>query len=120
MKQRFGLGGERSAGIASVDEIAGLQQEHCRLRIGARAAFGAPRHDEQLAQAEDHIAVTHLDGDLAAKHGAWAARIPGPSGRRAVAADDPVRLGYECPAWPDSGGPGSRWRGAQDPSPPCW
>ena len=29
--------------------------------------LGAPRHDEELAWPEDHVAVTHLDGELAAQ-----------------------------------------------------
>src|SRR5580698_3131441 len=65
--QRSDLGGELSADIAGVDDAAGLQQENCGLRIGARAMLDAPRHDEQVAWPEDHVAVTHLDGELAAQ-----------------------------------------------------
>lgn len=43
------------------------RQEHRGLDIGTRAVLGAPWHDEELAWPEDHVAVTHLDGELTAK-----------------------------------------------------
>ena len=58
------VGGEFSAGIASIDDAARFEQEHRSLGVGARSVLDAARHDEKLARSEHDITISHLDGEL--------------------------------------------------------
>src|SRR5215510_15374689 len=60
----FDLGSEFSASIASVDDCAGLEQEHRCFGIGARTVLDAAGDDEELSRPEHHIAASHLNGQL--------------------------------------------------------
>jgi hypothetical protein len=47
--------------------LLGSSRRTAVFRIGVRAVLGALRYDEELTWPEDHVAVTHLDGELAAQ-----------------------------------------------------
>src|SRR6516165_5949665 len=66
--ERLDLGGQLSADVARVDRVAWLEQELCGLGVGARTVLGPAGHDEQLPRPQDHVAISHLDGELAAEH----------------------------------------------------
>jgi hypothetical protein len=57
------LSSQFSASITSVDDRAGLEQEHRCFGIGARTVLHAVGDDEQFPRREDHIAVSHLNSE---------------------------------------------------------
>ena len=58
------LGSQFSAGIAGVDDRAGLEQQHRGFGIGLRTVLDAAGDDEELPRPEHHSAVSHLNGEL--------------------------------------------------------
>ena len=58
------LGSQFSAGIAGVDDLAGLEQQYHGFGIGLRTVLDAAGDDEELPRREDHVAVSHLNGEL--------------------------------------------------------
>ncbi len=57
---------QRAAGVAGVDHVPRLDEQHVRLDVGLRAVLLTTRHHEQLTGVEnDVIAVAHPDGEAA-------------------------------------------------------
>jgi hypothetical protein len=60
-----GSGRQRATGIAGVDHAGRLDEQRVDFSAGGRAMLDAPRDDEELTRSERHVAIAHLDRELA-------------------------------------------------------